>query len=447
MTRSTKSIFLFFILILIPFCEVIAKKPHFAIFDLKEWASNKKTPVYWVQTKTLPMVDIHLLFRAGSSADKTKHGLAKLTSSMIFLQAQGLRKGSIARELEMVGAQYAVKVGRDFSDIHLRSLTDASNLTTSLNILKKVIQGSVFDQSDFLLRQEMLITENKAKDQDPAQKAFAVFYEKLYGRLHGYATPVTGKQAVIKTLTVQDVRNFYKHRYIDSPPVIVMVGDLSFDKAHEVANALSAVFPVGFKKIEHASHLRKNKDHGVYKQAFDSKQTSIVMGTMGISRNDPDYYALLVGNQILGGGSGLTSLLGQRIRGEKGYVYSVYSGFSFLSQGGPFWTFLQTKNGHANEALHLVRETVQQFIAQGPTPKALRRAKNAISGDFLLTESSNKGITKHAILLATQGLHVDFYKRFLRGVEKTSAQSIQLAFDRFLRDKPLLTVMVGGGVN
>jgi len=166
---------------------------------------------------------------------------------------------------------------------------------------------------------------------------------------------------------------------------------------------------------------------------------------MGITRKDPDYFPLLVGNQILGGGSGLTSMLGQQVREKKGYVYAVFSGFSFLDEKGPFWIFLQTKNEQTQKALALVQKTVQQFIVKGPSSRALRRAKNAISGDFLLQESSNRGIARHAILLATQGLPVSFYKQFLSGVKKTTRQEIQMAFDHFLRDKSMLTILVGKG--
>ena len=110
-----------------------------------------------------------------------------------------------------------------------------------------------------------------------------------------------------------------------------------------------------------------------------ASQSHILIGAPGMARSDPDYFPLYVGNHILGGG-GFVSRLMNEVREKRGLAYSVYSYFMPLKQPGAFQIGLQTKKEQADEALQLVRNTLAEFIAKGPTEKELLAAKQNIIG-------------------------------------------------------------------
>ena len=113
---------------------------------------------------------------------------------------------------------------------------------------------------------------------------------------------------------------------------------------------------------------------GELHEAFPSSQTHIYVGQSGMSRHDPDYFALYVGNHVLGGGS-LVSTLGEEVRNKRGLSYSVYSYFSPMRVDGPFLMVAQTKNDQAEQALKVMRDTLERFVEDGPSEGELEAAK------------------------------------------------------------------------
>eukprot|EP00487_Bulimina_marginata_P002359 TRINITY_DN15484_c0_g1_i1.p1 TRINITY_DN15484_c0_g1~~TRINITY_DN15484_c0_g1_i1.p1 ORF type:complete len:134 (+),score=34.08 TRINITY_DN15484_c0_g1_i1:194-595(+) len=131
------------------------------------------------------------------------------------------------------------------------------------------------------------------------------------------------------------------------------------------------------------------------------------MGQPGINRADPDYFALYVGNHILGG-SGLVSKLSDEIREKRGLSYSVYSYFRPMRQWGPYQFGLQTRNDQAEEALDVLKNTLKTFIADGPSEDELIAAKQNITGGFALRVDSNSKIADYLAMIGFYGLPLDY---------------------------------------
>jgi zinc protease len=163
-----------------------------------------------------------------------------------------------------------------------------------------------------------------------------------------------------------------------------------------------------------------------------------------IARNDPDYFALLVGNYILGGGS-LVSRLYMEVREKRGYAYSVYSYFLPLAQEGPFQIGLQTKNDQAEEALARVRMVLDGFLAQGPNAAELKAAKQNLTGGFALRIDSNRKLLDQVALIGYYRLPLTWLDDFTARVEKVSVAEVRAAFARHVQADNLVTVIVGGG--
>jgi zinc protease len=162
-----------------------------------------------------------------------------------------------------------------------------------------------------------------------------------------------------------------------------------------------------------------------------------------LQRHDPDFFALYVGNHVLGG-SGFSSRLVQEIRENRGLVYSVYSYFLPMESNGPFEMSLQTANHQADEALALLDKLLAEFIANGPTEEELEHAHSNITGGFPLKIDSNKKIVEYLALIGFYDLSLDYLDTFNQRVLAVDATQIRDAFKRRVKAENMTRVVVGG---
>ena len=157
------------------------------------------------------------------------------------------------------------------------------------------------------------------------------------------------------------------------------------------------------------------------------------MGQPGFKRNDPDFFALTVGNYILGGG-GFVSRLTEEVREKRGLSYSVYSYFAPGLHAGAFTLGLQTRPDQAAQAVRVARDVVAKFVAEGPTQAELKAAKDNLIGGFPLLIDSNRKLLGNLANIAWNDLPLDYLETWTQQVEKVRVADIKAAFARKLRD-------------
>jgi zinc protease len=182
---------------------------------------------------------------------------------------------------------------------------------------------------------------------------------------------------------------------------------------------------------------------GEHPVTFPSTQTHIYLGQLGISRHDPDYFALLVGNHVLGS-SGLVSLLGEEVRNKRGLSYSVYSGLLPMRQAGPFMAVAQTKNSQTAEAMTVIRQTIADFVANGPTAKQLDEARRNLTGGFPLRIASNGKIVEQLAVIGFYDYPLDWLDTYVAKVDAVTVEQVRDAFRRRIDPNGMIAVVVGG---
>jgi zinc protease len=176
---------------------------------------------------------------------------------------------------------------------------------------------------------------------------------------------------------------------------------------------------------------------------FDSAQAHVLIGQPGFKRNDPDYFALLVGNYILGGG-GFVSRLSNEVREKRGLSYSVYSYFSPGLHAGAFTLGLQTRPDQAQQAVQVAREVVSRFVADGPTETELQAARDNLIGGFALRIDSNRKLLDNVASIAWNDLPLNYLDTWTQKVQAVTVADIRAAFARTLQPQRMVTVIVGG---
>jgi zinc protease len=177
--------------------------------------------------------------------------------------------------------------------------------------------------------------------------------------------------------------------------------------------------------------------------AFDSAQAHVLLGQPGFKRNDPDFFALTVGNYILGGG-GFVSRLTKEVREKRGLSYSVYSYFAPGLHAGAFAIGLQTRPDQADQALQVSREVLARFVADGPTQDELQAAKDNMIGGFALRLDSNRKLLDNVANIAWNQLPLDYLDTWTQQVAQLTVADIKAAFARKLQPGKMVTVVLGG---
>lgn len=409
--------------------------------DIEQWTTDKGAKVYYVNAPELPMVDIKLVFNAGSARDGLLPGTARMTSAMLDEGAAGLDADQIAAAFADVGAKYGASSERDMAVLSLRSLTEPKALEQALNTFTTVLSKPDFPPFSFRRIQQQLLSGLQAEKQSPSAMAARAFYKNLYGD-HPYATMPAGDSESVSRLTVADLKRFYQQFYVANNAVIVIVGAVDKAQAGQIAEQVVSGLPAG-EAAPALPQVDQLKQAQQVKISHPASQTTIVMGQPGISRDDADYFALYVGNHILGGG-GLVSRLNDEIREKRGLSYSVYSYFRPMQQLGPYQFGLQTRNDQAQQALEVMQNTLKRFIENGPDEAELIAAKQNITGGFALRVDSNSKIADYLSMIGFYGLPLDYLDSFNDKVNAVTVADIKAAFSRRINADKMLTVLVGG---
>ena len=293
----------------------------------------------------------------------------------------------------------------------------------------------------FSAEKKRLLVGLRHREESPGAIANIAYYKALYGD-HPYAHPSSGFIDTVEPLTRDDLVAFYRRYYLASNATVVMVGDVSRNHAESIAQLILSDLPDGSPLMD-IPKVPIGKAANIERLKFPSKQTHISSGLPVLTRMDPDYLALYVGNHILGG-SGLVSRISEEVREKRGLSYSAYSYFGPMTRKGPFTMGLQTRNDQADEAFNVLHQTVRDFIDKGPTAEELDAAKKNISGGFVLRYDSNRKLAEYVGMIAFYRLPLDYLDTFTARVLAVTRENIKDAFVRRVQPEQFQTVMVGG---
>ena len=418
--------------------------PAAASPQIQTWETPNGARVLFVEAPDLPMIDVRLVFDAGSARDGERSGLAAMTSAMLTQGAGDWDADAVAERMEDVGATLSSASLRDMAVVTLRSLTQEPALETALTTLIQVLSNPRFAAPDLERVRQNTLTALRQAEQDPGTVGQKAFFKAIYGT-HPYASDPTGTPQAVAALTQDDLRSFHGRYYSARNTVVALVGALTREQAEAIATRITASLPGGAGGGERAAPPPPVDGLAAASSTaieFPSSQTHVLVGQPGMRRGDPDYFPLYVGNHILGG-SGLVSLLMDEVREKRGLSYSVYSYFSPMRAEGPFLMGLQTKNTQADQAREVLLETLRRFIEEGPSAKELEAAKQNITGGFPLRIAGNAKVVEYLAMIGFYELPLDYLDRFTGQVEAVTAEQIRDAFARRIHPERLAVINVG----
>jgi len=420
----------------------VVSAPAYALLPIEHWQTGNGAQVYFVANRDLPMLDVSVDFPAGSAFDtREKSGLAALTQGLLKLGAGGLPEDEIARRMADVGAQLGGRFDSDRAGLSLRTLSSAEEMKEALGLLARILQRPEFPAAVLEREKARIIGAIKEADTKPEVIAGRNFNALIYGD-HPYGLRSSGETETVARLTREDLAGFYRRHYAADRAVVAIIGNVSRGEAESIADQLTGELPRAGApaSLPDVPPLARAETRTI---AHPALQSHVLIGAPGIKRGDPDYFPLFIGNYILGGG-GFASRILEEVRQKRGLAYSAYSYFSPLQQTGPFVMGLQTRRDQAGEAVAVVRATLKEFLAQGPTADELGKAKQNIVGGFPLRIDSNRKILGYLAVIGFYRLPLTYLDDFVPNVEKVTLTDIRNAFARHVDPERLVTLIVAG---
>ncbi len=419
-----------------------------ALLPIQHWQEPSGARVWLVESPAIPMVDIQIDFDAGSRRDPAaKAGLARAVASMV---SKGVRAGRGAAALDEnalgeawadLGGQFEASAGNDALSFSLRSLTAPDLLDKAVHLAARQMAEPAWPQDVWERDRARWSASIREADTRPGTVAGKAYAEAVYGT-HPYGQRAT--EATLARIQVADMQQFHA-RYLDVCRARVhIVGAVERAQARLLVAALLSRLPAASRceplpAVPEVQALAAPVQKDI---AFASAQSHVLIGQPGFKRSDPDFLALLVGNHILGGG-GFVSRLTEEVREKRGLSYSVYSGFAPGLHAGAFTVGLQTRPDQAAQAVQVVREVLERFVAEGPTEEELRAAKDNLVGGFALRIDSNRKWLGQVVNIAANGLPLDYLEGWTKRVEALTVADIRAAMARKLQPARMVTVVLG----
>ncbi len=413
----------------------------YATPKIQHWQSASGAKVLFVEDHDIPMLDVAVTLPAGSSFDAAgKSGVAGLTHQLLDSGSEGLSEDEISRGMADIGAQFGGGFDPDRSSMSLRTLSSASERDKALDIMARVLQHPEFPEAILAREKVRLIAALKEAETKPESIAEKAFQKTVFGT-HPYGLIGSGEVDSVEKITVQDLRDFYRLHYQAAHAVVAIMGDATHAQAEAIAQQLTGYLPQSATPST-LPNVTMKIAASEQRISHPASQSHILIGAPGVARGDPDFFPLYVGNYTLGGG-GFASRLMNEVREKKGLAYDVYSYFMPLKQPGAFQIGLQTKKEQADEALKLVRSTLADFIAKGPTEKELLAAKQNIIGGFPMRIDSNRKILDYLSIIGFYDLPLTYLDDFTHNIDSVTVAQIRQAFARHVDPQAMATVIVG----
>lgn len=418
-----------------------------AAMPIQRWQHPSGAEVYFVESPSIPMVDVEMDFDGGSRRDPVPQvGLADATAGMMSSGVEAwqgkssLDENSLSEAWIDLGAQFGADASAERFTVSLRSLTDPQLLWPSVDLAAHQLAAPSFDSKVWRRDRERIRASLREAEIRPGTHAQRAFGKAVY-QDHPYARYLT--EASLDAISPSSMRKFYETHLKACQAKVMMVGAIDRTSAERLADrllqpltgrpcdALPSVPEV--KLLDAANDIRI---------PFEAAQAQILMGQPGMRRDDPDFLALYVGNYILGGG-GFVSRLMTQVREQRGLTYGVYSYFAPGLHRGAFRIGLTTRPDQAEEALAVSRQVLERFVQEGPTEDELQSAKAFLVNGFALRFDSNRKLLGNVANIAWYGLPLDYLDTWVDRVNQLTTAQIKDAFQRLVRPDRMVTVVVG----
>ena len=416
--------------------------PHASVSaaGIQEVRSPGGITAWLVQERSIPMLAVEIRFRGGASHDPAgKEGLANLLSGLLDEGAGELDSQTFQGRLEDLAISLSYNAGRDGFSGSMRTLTKHAD--EAFRLLRLSLTEPRFDQKAVERIRSQVITGIRSREQNPGTIAGRTLFKKLYPD-HPCGRPSRGTPKSVAGVTVDDLRAFVDGRFTKGNLIVGVVGDISAERLSGLLDQAFGDLPEVSENSVLVADVVPVAAGGIEVIRRPIPQSVLMWAMPGIKRNDPDYFAAVLVNRVLGGGS-FTSRLYAEVREKRGLAYSVYSAVVPYEHSGIVLGGVGTQNGQFAETLSLIQTEIKKVSREGITAEELEAAKTYTTGAFPLSLTSNARIAGMLVTLQVLDLGIDYLERRAGLINQVTLDDVRAVAGRLLDVDAMSAVVVG----
>lgn len=365
--------------------------------------------------------------------DEKNNGISHFIEHMLFKGTERFDAKDIAEAFDAIGGNVNAFTSKEYTCYFAKVLDE--HLPIAVDMLADMFFRSKLAPEELEKERNVILEEIAMYEDTPDDLVHDMVTKAAYGS-HSLAMPILGTEEQLLRFTSEDLRKYMDQHYTLSNTVISVAGNID----DSIVDLLEAHF--GHFTSESAPHELVAPPFHSELLYYEKKteQNHICMSLPGCSMTDPRLYAMVLLNNVIGGG--MSSRLFQEIREKRGLAYSVYSYHSSYADSGLFTVYAGTAPKQSNDVLELTMEVMQQMVTKGMTVDELRKGKEQLKGSLILslesTGSRMNRLGKNELML---GRHYTLDEMIAR-IDAVTMEDVDIIIKRMV-EKPFAVSMVG----
>lgn len=395
--------------------------------------------VFAIEDHRQPLVSYHLMVNAGGIAHTgAQAGLASMTAELLTQGTESRSAQDIAKSIDGVGGSLSSSADDDAA--HVSATVVKSSADLGIELLTDVVLHPAFkqDEIDRLLRQSL--SGLQIRYSDPEYLAPVAAARIIFGE-HPYGFPVEGTPDTLRAIKRDDIIQFHRQRYSPAGSVLAVSGDITAEEAFAKAEKYFAGWSTPQTAPLSPPAIPAPARKVLVIDKPDAVQTQIVVGTVGIKYNDPDYFALLIANQIFGGS--FNSRLNMKLRVTEGLTYGARSSFDSEREAGMFRVSTFTRTEETARTISLLNDLLKEFRENPATEPEMKEAKAYLVGSFTINTETPQQVASRVLTMAEHGLPSDYWDKYRANVQAVKIEQISAAVRRHIEPEKMAIVAAG----
>lgn len=412
----------------------------FKMPTIKTFKLSNGLEVQLLEDHRFPFTSINFGFRTGSSQEPVeKSGVAEFTAGLLTDGTETKSSKEIASQVEYIGGALRSSTDLDYGLLSGSCLSPYADKL--LDIMQDILLHPSFPQDELALKKANAIQALTMKRSEPDFLIEERFSKVVFGD-HPYSV-VSPSEADINKLTRNDLIDYHAKHYLPNNAVLILVGDFQADKIQDVLEQKFGKIwqPSKVPSVESARIPQQKGRHIYLVDRPGSVQTSIKVGNLGVKRNDPAYFAMLVTNQILGGTAHARLFL--NIREDKGYTYGAYSKLAPRKAAGSFFAEADVRTEVTSPSLQEFLSELERMRKTPVKEEEIKAAKNYLAGSFQLGLETQGGIAQRLLEKKLFDLPDDYLETYADKVMSVSIDDVQKAAAQMIDTDNLVICAVG----
>ncbi|TNF21797.1 MAG: insulinase family protein [Rhodobacteraceae bacterium] len=418
-------------------CVMVAAPAH-AEIDIQQVTTPGGFTAWLVEEPSIPIVALELRFKGGGALDAP--GKRGVTNLMVGLLEEGtgeMDARAFARATEDLAASFGYGTYDDTVSVSAKFLTDTTEQAMAL--LRGVIVEPAFNQVAIDRVKAQVLSGIASDETDPNKIAGRTFDKLAFGD-HPYGSSLNGTRESVSALTREDIVAAHGAVFARDRVFISAVGDINAEDLARLLDTLLGDLPATGAPLPGRADFAL--EGGLTVVPFDTPQSVVLFGHQGLERDDPDFMAAYVLNEIFGG-SGLTSRLMQEVREKRGLTYGVYTYLVPKDHAEMIMGSVASAGNRVAETVEVIRAEWAQLAQEGVTAEELAAAKTYLTGAYPLRFDGNGPIANILIGMQMDGLGPEYVVERNALVEALTLDEINRVARAVMRPEDLHFVVVG----